>query len=110
MSVLYENIERLMRERGINSLFQLSKMGYLSYSSLCDLRSGTRENLSTKNILKLAKLFDVSVDELTGTKKEPPESDPLTDEVIKLIKSLSEESLTKLIDYARLLLNAEQNQ
>lgn len=59
---------------------------------------------------KIANYFNVSVTELLDGKKEPPESDPLTDEVIKLIKPLSEESLAKLIDYAQLLLNAEQNQ
>lgn len=61
---------------------------------------------------KIADYFDLSVSELLGEakEKEPSEDDPLTDEVVKLIKSLSEESLVKLIDYARLLLSAEQSQ
>ena len=98
-------------------MHQLSVLSKVGYASLSDLKNGKRETLNTQNIIKLSKFFKVSISTLIGDtqdntikEKEPPESDPLTDEVIKLIKSLSEESLAKLIDYAQLLLNAEQNQ
>ena len=109
MSELYTKIEALMKIKGY-SLHKLSEVSGVPYTCLSNVKNGRNKGMSAKNLIKLARALDVSIDELTGEKKEPPESDPLTDEGIKLVKSLSEESLTKLIDYARLLLNAEQNQ
>ncbi|MGN0595038.1 MAG: helix-turn-helix domain-containing protein [Hominimerdicola sp.] len=70
-------------------------------------KNGTEPKVSV--LVDIANYFNLPVSFFTK-EKEPPESDPLSDEAIKLIKSLSEESLAKLIDYAQLLLNAEQNQ
>lgn len=92
------------------SLHKLSEVSGVPYTCLSNIKNGRNKGMSAKNLIKLARALDVSVDELTGEKKEPPESDPLTDELIKLTKSLSDKGLAKAIDYVQLLLNAEQKQ
>lgn len=67
MSKMYEKIRELA---GSMSDTELCKQSGLSRSTLSELKFGRTEELSVKNLNKLATFFNVSVDELTGQQKE----------------------------------------
>ena len=72
MSELYERIDQLCKSRNIN-ITTMCKEAEVSRSSLTDLKSGRKQNLSVDTLSKIASYFGVSVDFLAGyeTKKAP---------------------------------------
>jgi len=73
MSNLYERIDSLCKERGINITTMCKESG-ASRGSLTDLKSGRKQDLSIKTLTKIADYFGVSVDFLTREEKAPTES------------------------------------
>ena len=73
MSNLYERIDSLCKERGINITTMCKESG-ASRGSLTDLKSGRKQDLSIKTLTKIADYFGVSVDYLTREEKTPTES------------------------------------
>ena len=73
MSDLYERIDQLCKERGINITTMCKESG-ASRGSLTDLKSGRKQGLSVDTLTKIAAYFGVSVDYLTGQEnnKKPP--------------------------------------
>jgi transcriptional regulator with XRE-family HTH domain len=85
MSVLYERIETLCKERNI-TITTMCKDSGASRGSLTDLKAGRKQNLSVDTLTKIANYFDVTVDYLAGieTKNAPaPEDRRVTDDDIK---------------------------
>lgn len=84
----------------------------------CGLANGTihnwekgRNKPSYGAIVKISKYFNVSEEYVSGvSEKTAPEEQPLTEkqeQVLSLVKNLSEEDMKKLIDYAELLKKAK---
>ena len=65
MPELYERIESLCKERGINVTFLCSECG-IPRASLSDFKSGRKKTLSAKTLSLIADYFGVSVDYLYG--------------------------------------------
>lgn len=65
MSELYERIEQLCKSRNINITTMCKESG-ASRSSLTDLKSGRKQNLSVDTLSKISSYFCVSVDYLAG--------------------------------------------
>ena len=113
MSVLYERIENLCKERNI-TITTMCKESGASRGSLTDLKAGRKQNLSVDTLTKIAIYFGVTVDYLAGneTKKAPAENNKrITDKynIVKIAarngsyleKCLSDEDLaviTRIID------------
>ena len=69
MSDLYERIDQLCKEKGINITTMCKESG-ASRGSLTDLKSGRKQNLSIETLTKIAVYFGVSVDYLTAKENE----------------------------------------
>ncbi len=65
MPELYERIESLCREKGINITFLCSSCG-IPRASLSDFKFGRKKTLSAKTLSLIADYFGVSVDFLYG--------------------------------------------
>ncbi len=59
---MWQKIEALMKERGLNAS-RLSEVAGINRSFLTDLKSGKVKHLSWKNAVKIADALDVSLDE-----------------------------------------------
>lgn len=73
MSELYNRIEKLCKENGINVTVMCKETG-ASRGSLTDLKSGRKKSLSTETISKIADYFNVTTDYLISGSKENPVS------------------------------------
>lgn len=72
MGSLYERIERLCKEKGVN-ITVMCREASVSRGNLTDLKMGRQSGLSAKNIAKIANYFDVSTDYLlTGEEAKKP--------------------------------------
>lgn len=72
MANLYENIEKLCKQRGVNVTTMCKESG-ASRGSLTDLKSGRKQTLKYETLAKIASYFGTSVDALvSGEKKEKP--------------------------------------
>lgn len=70
MSTLYERIENLCVDLGIN-ITQMCREADVPRGNLTDLKKGRQMGLSAQNLNKIANYFNVSVDYLlTGEQKE----------------------------------------
>lgn len=65
MTSLYERIEELCRENGINITFLCTECG-IPRASLSDYKTGRKKSLSADTLCKIADYFNVSVDYLYG--------------------------------------------
>ena len=65
MVELYERIENLCKERGINVTVLCASCG-IPRASLSDFKSGRKKTLSAKTLSLIADYFDISVDYLYG--------------------------------------------
>ena len=63
ISPIGKNIKKLRKQKGL-SQDRLSKLADISYNTAIKLESGGITNPSINTLQKLAKAFDVSVDEL----------------------------------------------
>lgn len=100
MTPIYERIEELCRQKGINITFLCSECG-IKRASLSDYKTGKKKSLSVETLAKIAQYFDVSVDYLYG--KQPACADEealkvalfggganVTDEMWKEVKRYAE--------------------
>lgn len=69
MANLYENIEKLCKNRGINVTLMCKESG-ASRGSLTDLKSGRKQTLKYETLDKIASYFGISVDELVSGKQK----------------------------------------
>lgn len=67
---MYNRIERLCKERGIN-MTQMCQEADIPRGNLTDLKMGRTAALSTKNLGKISSYFTVSMDYLLGNVSEP---------------------------------------
>lgn len=103
MSNLYNIIESLCSERGIN-ITEMCREAGISRGNLSDLKKGRQSGLSAANMSKIAQYFDVSIEYLLGVpaKKEPTsQEDELLKEFIDLFQKLSPEDQKREIAYLR---------
>ena len=59
---MWEIIERLLEERGLNK-YQLARQAGLHQNSLIDLKMGRKKSLKFEDVVKIADALDVSLDE-----------------------------------------------
>nr|DAH47425.1 MAG TPA: Cro/C1-type HTH DNA-binding domain protein [Caudoviricetes sp.] len=70
MANLYENIEKLCKQRGVNVTTMCKESG-ASRGSLTDLKNGRKQSLKYETLNKIASYFGTSVDVLvSGDQKE----------------------------------------
>jgi transcriptional regulator with XRE-family HTH domain len=73
---LYENIEKLCKQRGVNVTTMCKESG-ASRGSLTDLKNGRKQSLKYETLDKIASYFGTSVDALvSGNQKENPPQQP----------------------------------
>ena len=76
MANLYENIEKLCKQRGVNVTTMCKESG-ASRGSLTDLKNGRKQTLKYETLDKIASYFGTSVDILvSGNQKENPPQQP----------------------------------
>lgn len=76
MANLYENIEKLCKQRGVNVTTMCKESG-ASRGSLTDLKNGRKQTLKYETLDKIASYFGTSVDVLvSGEQKENPPQPP----------------------------------
>lgn len=76
MANLYENIEKLCKQRGVNVTTMCKESG-ASRGSLTDLKNGRKQSLKYETLDKIASYFGTSVDALvSGNQKENPLQQP----------------------------------
>jgi transcriptional regulator with XRE-family HTH domain len=76
MANLYENIEKLCKQRGVNVTTMCKESG-ASRGSLTDLKNGRKQSLKYETLDKIAFYFGTSVDALvSGDQKENPPQQP----------------------------------
>ena len=76
MANLYENIEKLCKQRGVNVTTMCKESG-ASRGSLTDLKNGRKQTLKYETLDKIASYFESSVDALvSGEQKENPPQQP----------------------------------
>lgn len=76
MANLYENIEKLCKQRGVNVTTMCKESG-ASRGSLTDLKNGRKQSLKYETLDKIASYFGTSVDVLvSGDQKENPPQQP----------------------------------
>lgn len=76
MANLYENIENLCKQRGVNVTTMCKESG-ASRGSLTDLKNGRKQTLKYETLDKIASYFGTSVDALvSGDRKENPPQQP----------------------------------
>lgn len=68
MSDLYNRIDRLCKERGINITI-LCREAKVARASLSELNAGRTKTLTLETSAKLARALNIPVDELLGTEK-----------------------------------------
>ena len=74
MSILYNNIERLCKERG-ETVTSLCRKAGITRTSLSELKSGRTQGLSYKTIKKIADFFGISVIDVTNDNVEQNNGD-----------------------------------
>ena len=76
MANLYENIEKLCKQRGVNVTTMCKESG-ASRGSLTDLKNGRKQTLKYETLDKIASYFGTSVETLvSGEQKEKPPQKP----------------------------------
>lgn len=76
MANLYENIEKLCKQRGVNVTTMCKESG-ASRGALTDLKNGRKQTLKYETLDKIASYFETSVDALvSGEQKENPPQQP----------------------------------
>lgn len=98
MNPLYEKIEALCRERGIN-VTQMCREAKVSRGSLTDLKMGRKQNLSLPTLCRLAAYFQVSMDDFSQQKMVP--LDDFTYALYQEASALTPENQQKLLELAR---------
>lgn len=92
MSIFYERIARLCRERGISGGRMCGDLG-ISRSMLTDLKMGRKKTVGADTAAKIASYLGVSVDYLTGNSDEKKllvNNDEELTEYLEALKNRSE--------------------
>ena len=66
---LAENIKKYRQKKGWTQE-QLARQADITYTTLIKLESGANDNPTIKILSKLADIFNINVDDLTGRKKK----------------------------------------
>lgn len=99
MNEMYNRIERLCKERGIN-ITQMCREADIPRGNLTDLKMGRTAALSTKSLGKISSYFAVSMDYLLGNVTDPFfQLD--NDRILQDINSYETESASTLTDRDR---------
>lgn len=78
MNAMYERIEGLCKEKGINMTAMCKEAG-VPRSNLSDLKFGRTAALATVNLSRIAAFFDVSMDYLLGNEDAKKPTDQMAD-------------------------------
>ena len=104
MANLYENIEKLCKQRGVNVTTMCKESG-ASRGSLTDLKNGRKQTLKYETLDKIASYFETSVDALvSGNQKETPpqqpqsEVDAAVERIRKKLESMPKEQREALMN------------
>lgn len=104
MANLYENIENLCKQRGVNVTTMCKESG-ASRGSLTDLKNGRKQTLKYETLDKIASYFGTSVDALvSGDRKENPpqqpqsEVDAAVERIRKKLESMPKEQREALMN------------
>ena len=104
MANLYENIEKLCKQRGVNVTTMCKESG-ASRGSLTDLKNGRKQTLKYETLDKIASYFGTSVDALvSGDRKENPpqqpqsEVDAAVERIRKKLESMPKEQREALMN------------
>jgi transcriptional regulator with XRE-family HTH domain len=104
MANLYENIEKLCKQRGVNVTTMCKESG-ASRGSLTDLKNGRKQTLKYETLDKIASYFETSVDALvSGEQKESPpqqpqsEIDAAVERIRKKLESMPKEQREALMN------------
>lgn len=104
MANLYENIEKLCKQRGVNVTAMCKESG-ASRGSLTDLKNGRKQSLKYETLDKIASYFGTSVDVLvSGEQKENPpqqpqsEVDAAVERIRKKLESMPKEQREALMN------------
>lgn len=104
MANLYENIEKLCKQRGVNVTTMCKESG-ASRGSLTDLKNGRKQTLKYETLDKIASYFETSVDALvSGDRKENPpqqpqsEVDAAVERIRKKLESMPKEQREALMN------------
>lgn len=73
MQDVYNRIEKICRENGIN-ITQMCKAAGVPRSALSDFKAGRKQTISIINLEKIASYFNVSIDYLLGKTDEKKET------------------------------------
>lgn len=104
MANLYENIEKLCKQHGVNVTTMCKESG-ASRGSLTDLKNGRKQTLKYETLDKIASYFGTSVDALvSGEHKENPpqqpqsEVDAAVERIRKKLESMPKEQREALMN------------
>lgn len=110
MTDVYERINGLCKENGINITIMCKQLN-ITRTILSELKSGRTKEVSDSIVEKIANFFNVHSDYIrckTNIKKNPFEALVGIEDLVKTAEDLSPENYQKLIEYGKLLLNAEK--
>lgn len=85
MSELYNLIENLCKEKGMN-VTAMCKAAGISRAPLTELKMGRSKTLSSATLSKIAAYFGVSVDYLLGNEEQKKPAAPKGSELDELVK------------------------
>lgn len=75
MANMYERVEALCSEKGVN-VTQMCRESGIPRATLSELKMGRTATLSSKNLEKLTNYFGISADVLLGTQEEETKKAP----------------------------------
>ena len=96
MSIFYERIAQLCRERGISGGRMCGDLG-ISRSMLTDLKMGRKKTVGADTAAKIASYLGVSVDSLTGNSDEKMLLDNTHEELTEYLEALKTRSEMRML-------------
>ena len=107
MNKMYERIEVLCKQKGVN-ISQMCRDAGVSRGNITDLKYNRTTELSTRTLGKLSEYFGVTMDCLLGKDEKKPADEldgltPVKAEIIKMISSLSDEQARKALRLLQVL-------
>lgn len=102
MTPIYQRIEELCRQKGINVTYLCSECN-IPRASLSDYKTGRKKSLSAETLSKIAEYFGVSVDYLYGGGAPVPEEENLKVALFGGDSEVTDEMWNEVKRYARYL-------
>jgi len=106
MTEIYDRIEKLCRERGINITALCSACG-IPRASLSDYKNGRKKTLSADTLSKIADYFGVSVDYLYGGEASVPDKEGLKIALFGGSDNVTDKMIDEVKQYARFIMERE---